>query len=59
MRRTWYQDMFGAWHRDRRAERGTGGRGMPAKWAVITLMVLAGLLVLASLASHGSSASHP
>jgi hypothetical protein len=59
MRRLWYQDSYGRWHRDRQAERGAGSGGMPAKWAVIALMVLAGLIVLASLVGHGTPAPHP
>jgi hypothetical protein len=34
------------WHEDRHAE---GRSGVSAKWAVITLMMLAGLVVIASL----------
>jgi hypothetical protein len=37
---------YGRWHEDRHAE---GKSGMPAKWAVITLMMLAGLVVIASV----------
>lgn len=45
-RRLWYRDSYGYWHEDRHA----GGRsGMPAKWAVIALMVLAGFVVVASM----------
>lgn len=46
MRRLWYRDSYGRWHEDRHA----GGRsGMPAKWALYALMVLAGIMVLASM----------
>jgi hypothetical protein len=46
VRRLYYRDSYGRWHEDRRR----GNRpGMPAKWAVITLLVLAGIVVLASL----------
>lgn len=47
MRRLYYRDSYGRSHEDRRAE---DRSGMPAKWAVIALMVLAGFVVLASLA---------
>jgi hypothetical protein len=56
MRRLWYQDSYGHWHRDRKAERNSGG-GIPAKWAVIALIVLTAWIVLASL-SH-APAPHP
>ena len=46
MRRLWYRDSYGRWREDRHA----GGRlGVPAKWAVITLMVLVGFVVIASM----------
>jgi hypothetical protein len=45
-RRLWYRDSYGRWHEDRHAE---GMSAMPAKWAVITLMMLAGLVVIASM----------
>jgi hypothetical protein len=45
-RRLWYRDSYGQWHEDRHPE---GRSGMPAKWAVITLIVLAGFVVLASM----------
>jgi hypothetical protein len=45
-RRLYYRDSYGRWREDHRA----GHRpGIPAKWAVIVLVVLAGLMVLASL----------
>jgi hypothetical protein len=45
-RRLWYRDSYGRWHEDRHA----GGRSStPAKWVVITLMVLAGFVVIASM----------
>ena len=59
MRRLWYQDSYGHWHRDRQAERGAGGGASPMRVVVIVLIVLAGLMVLASLASHGSPGPHP
>ena len=46
MRRLWYRDSYGRWHEDRRAE---GSSGIPMKWAVIALMVLAGFVVVASM----------
>ena len=46
MRRLYYRDSYGRWHEDRRAE---GRSGVPAKWAVIALMVLAGFVILASM----------
>lgn len=46
MRRLWYRDSYGRSHEDRRAE---GRSGMPAKWAVTTLMVLVGFVVIASM----------
>lgn len=45
-RRLWYRDSYGHWHEDRRAE---GRSGMPARWALMALMVLAGFVVIASL----------
>ena len=46
MRRLYYRDSYGRWHEDRRPE---GRSGTPAMWAVIALMVLAGIVVVASL----------
>jgi hypothetical protein len=45
-RRLWYRDSYGRWHEDRRA---AGRSGMPAKWALITLTVFAGLIIIASM----------
>ena len=45
-RRLWYRDGYGRWHEDRYAE---GRSGMPTKWALMTLMVLAGFVVIASM----------
>jgi hypothetical protein len=45
-RRLWYRDSYGRWHEDHHAE---GRSVMPAKWAVITLMMLSGLVVIASM----------
>jgi len=45
-RRLWYRDSYGRWHEDRHAEaRG----GIPAKWALMALMVLAGFILIASM----------
>jgi hypothetical protein len=44
--RLWYRDGYGRWQEDRHAQ---GRSGLPAKWAVITLMVLAGFVVIASM----------
>jgi hypothetical protein len=46
MRRLWYRDSYGRWHEDRHTE---GRSGMPARFFVIGLMVLAGIVVIASL----------
>jgi hypothetical protein len=46
MRRLYYRDSYGRWHEDRHAE---GRSGTPAKWAVITLLLLAGFVVVASM----------
>ena len=45
-RRLWYRESYGRWHEDRHAE---GRTGMPAKWALMALMVLAGFIVIASI----------
>jgi hypothetical protein len=45
-RHLWYRDSYGRWHEDRHAE---GRSGLPAKWAVITLVVLEGFVVIASM----------
>jgi hypothetical protein len=45
-RRLWYRDSYGRWHEDRHAE---GSVGMPAKWALMALMVLARFVVIASM----------
>lgn len=45
-RRLRYRDGYGRRHEDRHAE---GRPGMPAKRAMITLMMLAGLVVIASV----------
>jgi hypothetical protein len=45
-RRRRYRNGRDRWHEDRQV----GGRpGMPAKWALIALMMLAGLIVIASI----------
>jgi hypothetical protein len=46
MRRLYYRDSYGRWHENRRNER---PHGMPARLAVTALIVLAGLVILASL----------
>jgi uncharacterized membrane protein YecN with MAPEG domain len=46
MMRLYHRRRYGRWDHDRRWR---GRRGMPARWAVYTLMVLAGIVVLASL----------
>jgi hypothetical protein len=48
MRRLWYQDSYGYWHRDRQAERGSRGSS-PMRTVWIVLLVLAAIVVLASL----------
>jgi hypothetical protein len=46
MRRLYYRDSYGRVHRDR----GSGGRpGIPARFFVTALMVLAAIVVLAAL----------
>lgn len=45
-RRLRYRDSYGRWHEDHQSE---GRSVMPAKWAVIILMMLAGLVVIASM----------
>jgi hypothetical protein len=45
-RRLWYRDCYGRWHEDRHAE---GRSGTPARFFVTGLVVLAGIVVLASL----------
>lgn len=46
MRRLWYRDSYGRWHEDRHSE---GRSGMPARFFVTRPMVLAGIVVVASL----------
>jgi hypothetical protein len=46
MKRLYYRDSYGRWHEDRRSER---PHGMPARFAVIALLVFAGLVIFASL----------
>jgi hypothetical protein len=49
-RRLYYRDSYGRMHRDRQAERGaSGGSGLPMRPFLTALMVLAILMVLASL----------
>ena len=45
-RRLYYRDSYGRWHQDRRSQYRSG---TPAKFAVIVLVVLAAIIVLASL----------
>ena len=50
VRSLYYRDSYGRVHRDRPAERRTsGGSGVPARFFVTTLMVLAAIVVLASM----------
>jgi hypothetical protein len=44
--RLWYRDSYGRWHEYRHA---SGRSGMPARWKPITLMILAGFVVIASM----------
>jgi hypothetical protein len=46
MRRLYYRDSYGKVHRDRVAE---GRQGIPARFFVTALMVLAAIVVLASV----------
>jgi hypothetical protein len=46
VRRLWYRDSYGRWHEDRHSE---GRSGMPARFFVTRPMVLAGIVVVASL----------
>lgn len=56
MRRLYYRDSYGRWHQDRRRE---NRPALSAKWAVIALMLLAGLLVLGSLMQSAYHAVKP
>lgn len=50
MRRLYYRDSYGRVRRDRQAEqRISSGSGIPARFFVTALMVLAAIVVLASL----------
>jgi hypothetical protein len=50
MRRLYYRESYGRIHRDRQAEqRIPSSSGMPARFFVTVLMVLAGIVVIASL----------
>ena len=50
MRRLYYLDSYGRVHRDRQAEKKTSSSsGMPAKFFLTALMLLAGIMVIASL----------
>ena len=54
-RRLYYRDSYGRWRQDRRSQYRSG---TPAKFAVIVLVVLAAIIVLASLMQsyyHGLS----
>ena len=46
MRRLYYRDSYGSVHRDRGAE---GRQGIPARFVVMVLMVLAAVVLLTSL----------
>jgi hypothetical protein len=48
-RRLYYRDSYGRAHRDRQAERGSGAPGVPAFLVVKVLLVLALIVILASL----------
>jgi len=48
-RRLYYRDSYGRAHRDRPAERGSGASSAPAFFVVKILLVLAVIVVLASL----------
>ena len=48
-RRLYYRDSYGRLRRDRRAERASGVSRIPARFFVLTLVVLAAIVVLASL----------
>ena len=45
-RRLWYRDSYGRWHEDRHAEVRSS---MPARWALMALVVLAVFVVIASM----------
>jgi hypothetical protein len=47
-RKLYYQDSYGRRHRDRKAERNSGGSSMPGGFLTKALLVLAVLVVLAS-----------
>jgi hypothetical protein len=50
MGRLYYRDSYGRVHRNRRAgQRIPSGYGLPARFFVTALMVLAGIIVIASL----------
>jgi hypothetical protein len=54
-RRLYYRDSYGRWRQDRRSQYRSS---IPARFAVIALLVIAGIIVLASLLqsfSHGLS----
>jgi hypothetical protein len=46
MKRLYYRDSYGRWHEDRRSAH---HYGVPARFFVTGLMVLAGIIVIASL----------
>ncbi len=53
-RRLYYRDSYGRWQRDRQSERnrsrgGGQGQGLPAKFAVKALLVVALIVVIGSL----------
>jgi hypothetical protein len=50
MRRLYYRDSYGHVHRDRKAgQRTPSGSGVPARFFQTALLVLAGIIVIASL----------
>jgi hypothetical protein len=46
MKRPYHRRRYGQWDYDRQWG---GRRGVPARWAIYTLMVLAGVVVVASM----------
>jgi hypothetical protein len=48
-RRLYYRDSYGRAHRDRQAERGSSASGVPAFLVMKVLLILAVIVVLASL----------
>jgi hypothetical protein len=60
MRRLYYRDSYGRVHRDRQAEtRTSSGSGIPARFFVTTLLILAGIMVIASMIHLRTQAPTP